>query len=466
MGSLTWKITNEQIKSWKLWPGLISTYDEENGETIVGFTEAIENIWRHQNPVDCSKAKFLIAEGWPQGFGSEVHILGIGLALALNMNRIYVMNPNGPLSPIMELDNRWQVNNSYCNSIGKKTHECYYEPWTNCSIDIILGNKTIQELKQNRHITFTSDTDIFQNNQYDMSERIILMENRGDVDHPFPFRFNHIMNCSYMDINNYLYWWRAVSTAYILRPNMRTIQNMKKFKHENKHHLNHFDYEKDVCIGAYIRKGDKHVEMKLPNTNTYLYLAKYMFDRNMIRNHTYYNNNIHEILYDTNSTHNNNHINNHNNNHNNHNIHNNNNSHHKIHNNGILYVGSEDPYAINEAVEWGKHHHWQIMYTNLFDRHSISTHLNYTQQEILKKNQSFVHHDLEYFSMIFNLDNILKCTAFICATGSNYCRVIEELRATVANKANYHFADPGACENNEACIDEHLICARKHKLKK
>jgi len=90
-----------------LWPGLTSSSDLENGEVIFGFDEVIdlrmrcsffvyhvhfwqtmEAIWRNQNPPDCSKAKYLILEGWMQGFGSEFHIYGVGLAAAVDSGRV------------------------------------------------------------------------------------------------------------------------------------------------------------------------------------------------------------------------------------------------------------------------------------------------------------------------------------------------------------------------------------------
>jgi hypothetical protein len=56
-------LTEEQIKKWKLWPGLFSSFDSQHGESLTGFQEALEAIWKNQHPADCSKAKFLIAEG-------------------------------------------------------------------------------------------------------------------------------------------------------------------------------------------------------------------------------------------------------------------------------------------------------------------------------------------------------------------------------------------------------------------
>ena len=53
-------LTDEEIEKWKLWPGLIHDFDKQNGETVVGFREAMDAIWKNQHPEDCSKAKFVI----------------------------------------------------------------------------------------------------------------------------------------------------------------------------------------------------------------------------------------------------------------------------------------------------------------------------------------------------------------------------------------------------------------------
>jgi len=92
-----WKqkiISSEFIAKYNLWPDLISRFDFMHGETTYGLEEAIEAIYKHQHPSDCSKAKYLINRAWEQGFGSELHVTGVGLATAMNLNRIYIMHPN------------------------------------------------------------------------------------------------------------------------------------------------------------------------------------------------------------------------------------------------------------------------------------------------------------------------------------------------------------------------------------
>ncbi len=57
----------------------------------------------------------------------------------------------------------------------------------------------------------------------------------------------------------------------------------------------------------------------------------------------------------------------------------------------ILFLGSEDPAVISQALSW-------------------------------------------YFSMLLNLDGIIRCQGFVFTMGSNFCRVADELRSSVANR--------------------------------
>lgn len=107
-----------------LWPGLMSESDLESGEMLFGMEEAMEMIYRNQNPPDCQKAKYIILDGWMQGYGSEIHIYGVGLAVALDMGYV-VLQKGGWM---------WRFNNKFCESQGQKTLDCYYVPWSRCSI--------------------------------------------------------------------------------------------------------------------------------------------------------------------------------------------------------------------------------------------------------------------------------------------------------------------------------------------
>ena len=86
-------MSQETMEKHKLWPDVISKFDFMHGETMYGLEEALDVIYKHQHPVDCKNSKFLISGMFESGFGSEQHVIGVGLAAAMNLNRVYIMYP-------------------------------------------------------------------------------------------------------------------------------------------------------------------------------------------------------------------------------------------------------------------------------------------------------------------------------------------------------------------------------------
>ena len=56
----------------------------EYGETLYGSREMLDLIYKNQNPEDCDTAQYIISSGWPYGFGSRIHMEGVGLSIGLN----------------------------------------------------------------------------------------------------------------------------------------------------------------------------------------------------------------------------------------------------------------------------------------------------------------------------------------------------------------------------------------------
>lgn len=73
------------IQKLSLWPDLMSKFDTEKGESLFGSKEALELVWKNQNPEDCSTAKYLINAGWPYGFGSRIHMEGFSKPLYIKI---------------------------------------------------------------------------------------------------------------------------------------------------------------------------------------------------------------------------------------------------------------------------------------------------------------------------------------------------------------------------------------------
>lgn len=116
----------------------------------------MEVIWRNQNPPDCKTAKYIIAEGWPQGFGSEIHIYGLALGVAIDTGRVFVQHGGWA----------WRYRNSMCRQLQKKSLECYYLPFSKCTVVDAIQSMypteyaTLKAKQQNRTLTWTKEEDM------------------------------------------------------------------------------------------------------------------------------------------------------------------------------------------------------------------------------------------------------------------------------------------------------------------
>jgi hypothetical protein len=85
----------------------------------------MEIIWKTQNPPDCRKAKFYVVEGFMQGFGSEFHVYGVALAIAVDHGRVLLVKGGW----------KWRYKNDFCRSQQKSNLECYFLPWSKCTLE-------------------------------------------------------------------------------------------------------------------------------------------------------------------------------------------------------------------------------------------------------------------------------------------------------------------------------------------
>eukprot|EP00607_Mallomonas_marina_P003011 CAMPEP_0182435834 /NCGR_PEP_ID=MMETSP1167-20130531/77916_1 /TAXON_ID=2988 /ORGANISM="Mallomonas Sp, Strain CCMP3275" /LENGTH=128 /DNA_ID=CAMNT_0024627299 /DNA_START=196 /DNA_END=579 /DNA_ORIENTATION=+ len=116
----------------RLWD-LRHVNESDYRETLYGFSAAMKAVWDHQHPADCSKAKFLISPGHAAGFGSQYHVEGSFLAIAMNLDRVLIAHPVFPSS--------WQFENPHCQTKEKKytNFDCYYEPYSSCTIQDVMS---------------------------------------------------------------------------------------------------------------------------------------------------------------------------------------------------------------------------------------------------------------------------------------------------------------------------------------
>ena len=191
-----------------------------------------------------------------------------------------------------------------------------------------------------------------------------------------------ILRCSPMKRKFWYYWWRAVSATYLLRPNAATLQWLAS-------HRTLPLASNESCVAVYVRRGDKGKEMKLVPFSMYASTAEMMWSQGLVPGS----------------------------------------AGRRV---GTMFFSSEDPDVLREAQQWAQESGWRLLYTDVIDRSKSPARLA-TEH----KNGS----EEEYLAMILNLEYALRCNAWVCTLASNFCRVIDELRATVGGKAHFPFAD-------------------------
>lgn len=237
-----------------------------------------------------------------------------------------------------------------------------------------------------------------------------------------PHAVRGLIACSPVEEHARHYMWSAITATYFTRPNYRTLNLLASYSN-----LPIQDYNE--CIAMFVRHGDKGVEMKLIDFSVYRETAEMMWAtyRTPTSRRNYFVDSHHHNERNSN------------------NFSMRNESRSKLHasqqvrENGTLFITTEDPAVLEEAQKWGKENNWNIVFTNLFDRASQTAYK--TWEEIHRKGYKPVHDNLEYISMMLNLQYALRCETWVCTLASNSCRIIDELRTTIGGKANRKYAD-------------------------
>lgn len=486
-----------------------------NHTVVYGLEYALDEIWKHQHPSDCSTAKFMIASPHNGGFGSVLHVYGAVLGVAMNLGRVLLPYP-------LEND-AWQFETPHCQvqiddhnatttftttknnnnntsndrttgNSYKQNFECYYEPWSSCTIYDALGPDALNILQSGnlpqfqlsyKVVRYFDDEEFVRNIKNDTdSDRVIVGIHNEQYSHtPPPLSLLKMLSCGPTPSHHWYYWWRAISVTYLMRLNPHTrhwlLQQSQAFSHA-------INDETDLYTAIYVRRGDKDIEMHMVAIEEYLHATRslwkdYLLSDNQLITSYYYS------LHGTN---------------------NNTSSHHlrgKSHSiqsprfppKRKIFLATEDSHVLEEILHWGnetyrnftlfplqhasnrmirfdtsKVHHshdslskgkknlvkgqqpqsqkqvvkpvfydhfYEISYTNLFNRSGL-----WAEKHILYKHSSknlVVHHPDEYLSMLLNIHLLVHASGWVCTLASNFCRIVDELRATIGARAHLAFID-------------------------
>ena len=186
-------------------------------------------IYEYQHPADCSQRPFLISDGYPSGFGSEMHVIGSHLAYAIQYNYTLLLSPRTC---------GFFIDDSSC-SLGCA---CYFRPITTC------GDINEEDPKVDRISTSGAN-------------------NRGSIV-PDIFKKALLDKIPSMRTDEIKYWWRGQSVAYLMRFNDDTVRAIATLRHNSS--LQYLTGGRPVpfpfpsgTMAAHIRGGDKYYEMKL-----------------------------------------------------------------------------------------------------------------------------------------------------------------------------------------------------------
>ena len=353
-----------------------------------------------------------------------MHAEAVHLAIALNLNRVLLRDPFG--KGISEYNYKVPFCLNQTNPAAHYTLECYYHPWSSCGIKDIFSsfyeasNKSMLDIESMPVLHHWRD--VLSTPMGNLSESIILAHAkfirlpqgvyniRGLQFLPNQFECIYGMYQQTLPSINKLpsnRWWSSIATAFLLRPNSITLNKLSELK--NPSSITNLDalvknssvdlsdmcpYEASQCLGIYVRHGDKYTEMKLVDFKRYTEAADHIFKIGAL--------NRFREQCPINPPH------------------------------RTIFFGTETPHILKSAIEWSNSTSTTLYYTNLFDRSTVSA------SEMTDRG---IYHNMEYLSMILNLDMTLQCRAWIGTLKSNWCEIVDEMRMTVARKADLLYVD-------------------------
>lgn len=116
----------------------------------------------------------------------------------------------------------------------------------------------------------------------------------------------------------------------------------------------------------------------------------------------------------------------------------------------VMFVESEDPDVMESAKKWCEDNNWKMLYADIYDKRTESSGwMNKSEMRAAQKANTFIRNPDEYFLILLTIDYHLRCSGFVCTKASNACRIIDELRQTVAGKNNSPYFDMKPCKGGK-----------------
>ncbi|KAG0563996.1 hypothetical protein KC19_8G074500 [Ceratodon purpureus] len=370
-----WFPTRHWTRQSKLSP-VVNAERPGANQMMYGTLEVQHAIWNHQHPSSCEDKKFLLYEaiGNGHGIGSVIHVTSAALLAALNMDRILVLSP--------QPHNNW-VNGRFCEGMDT-IDECYFEPLSSCTIFDVLGDMEYSDENLNKFMEFNQEVYVNSSERVLRTgiKRINRVQTVPILNRDTPHMFYDLLKRGGIPVDFY-YWWRAQSTAYIVRPTLRTLRELDRRRGV----IFQGQAIEPGTISVHVRHGDKWKEGKLENDTTFFRTAEALLNLNVPGT------------------------------------------------SGLqrkIYLSTEDP----ETVRFfSSQRDWTVVYTNVsrdaYKDPTVSP-MNFAER---------IGWDEEFLNSLLSLQLAVECDGFVGAISSNWNRLIDELRSTVRRKYDRVFID-------------------------
>lgn len=340
-------------------------------------------LFEHQNPSDCSGKKFAFSLGHGHGNGIGSHMHVIGTHFAAAVEKGYIFT-FGPKAGFEWTDPE--------TCPGGANWECFFRPPTNCSRSLMTPDNTI-ELGL----------------QYEIADKLGIHASwvPGPLYRRIRAEFPH------MTFHQVKYWWRAQGVAYLMRLNEVTVAALRKMRdpvggvglsvlgpdYSNSKYTAPSKLLETVrttfpfpsgFISAHVRHGDKHTEMQLQPTRRYFEAAQQNFVVNApfaVRR--------------------------------------------------AMFVSTEDDRVLAEAEEYKGD--WVVAYSRIPRANTGPVH------QVIELGQNRAGQTIR--THLLQLLMALECDAWVTTRGSNWNRLIDELRCIWVPKCRNAVVDVGTPES-------------------
>ncbi|CAE6949827.1 Fut8 [Symbiodinium natans] len=214
-----------------------------------------------------------------------------------------------------------------------------------------------------------------------------------------PHAFKDLLRCSGYPKNYWIKWWRAQTAAFLVRPSSATLHEMQTLRRESL-----VGEMQDAVLGSYVRHGDKYYEAKEYGFKDYVGIYSWILDADadveVQRRCPDAGRMIAPFKLQL----------------------------PRLRASQRLYLGSDDPAVLEEASRTFNRCPGCLVYMNV-SRLSKRRPLMEVQKRLGAKQM--------VIESLLNLQLLMESDALVCTWTSNWCRLVDELRMTVAQKANH-----------------------------